>query len=998
MSIKSEKFIDLLKQMFEIDKADLDFGIYRIINYKRNVINKFLNEDLQSSLETQIKKIDSNADGIEDSIYSHLTTFFGRYYDEGDFISQRRYKDGAYAIPYNGEEVKLYWANYDQYYIKSSENFKDYSFKAGDKKISFKLVEADTELNNNKSLEGNKYFVLDDSKEFISVNHNELIIKFQFKVLPKSNKQEKLNGEILESILDKLKANPEYADYLLEVQQLRPTDKNKKRTLLEMELSNYTAKNSFDYFIHKDLGGFLRRELDFYIKNEVINLDYYDTTSEKELMTTLAIGKVISNIGKKIIEFLEQIENFQKKLWLKKKFVIDTNYCITLNKIPQKFYKEIIENENQINAWKELFSIEEEITLDNINDNKYLLVDTKFFDDEFKDKLIANFENLDKECDGLLIHSDNFQALSTIENKYKERVQCCYIDPPYNTNASKIIYKNGYEHSTWMSLLNDRLIKARNLISDEGIIEVAIDDFEFRYLHLIMENIFGISNFISNISILTNPKGRDQEFIAQSHDYSILYAKNKSIAKTNPFQLDNDALVKKYSLKEGNDIYRELPLKRTGSEKFREDRPYMFFPFLYNRENGEINIINIDEYKMIYDKINNKFNDEYLINLEKKYKNLGYDFVLPKDEKGNYLRWRWGYDSCKKGLDNNVIIAKITQKNNVNIYEKNFGDKYVTPKSLWVGDKYDASSKGTNILKNILPNNVFDYPKSIYTVKDNLVIGSDNDSIIMDFFGGSGTTAHATIELNREDDGSRKYILVEMGKYFDLVTKPRIEKVIYSKEWKNGKPVDREGISHMFKYIELEQYEDSLNNIEFDKYDKQLTYFNDAEREEYTLSYMLDFETKNSSTFLNINKLRNPFEYKLKIERNDEIKYRNVDLIETFNYLLGLNVEEIHSKESYDYDGKNIEKYFDGQFTFKRVEGKLNDGSKVLVIWRNLTDDIKIDNDVLNKYFEKKRIDIFEYDYIYVNGDNTLEITARDNHKIKLIDQEFKKLMFEDIE
>ncbi|MGV1026306.1 site-specific DNA-methyltransferase [Clostridium perfringens] len=998
MSIKSEKFIDLLKQMFEIDKAELDFGIYRIINYKRNVINKFLNEDLQSSLETQIKKIDSNADGIEDSIYSHLTTFFGRYYDEGDFISQRRYKDGAYAIPYNGEEVKLYWANYDQYYIKSSENFKDYSFKAGDKKISFKLVEADTELNNNKSLEGNKYFVLDDSKEFISVNNNELIIKFQFKVLPKSNKQEKLNGEILESILDKLKANPEYADYLLEVQQLRPTDKNKKRTLLEMELSNYTAKNSFDYFIHKDLGGFLRRELDFYIKNEVINLDYYDTTSEKELMTTLAIGKVISNIGKKIIEFLEQIENFQKKLWLKKKFVIDTNYCITLDRIDKKFYKEIIENKKQQNAWKKLFSIEEEITLENINDNKYLLVDTKFFNDEFKDKLIANFENLDKECDGLLIHSDNFQALSTIENKYKERVKCCYIDPPYNTNASKIIYKNGYEHSTWMSLLNDRLIKARNLISDEGIIEVAIDDFEFRYLHLIMENIFGISNFISNISILTNPKGRDQEFIAQSHDYSILYAKNKSIAKTNPFQLDNDALVKKYSLKEGNDIYRELPLKRTGSEKFREDRPYMFFPFLYNRENGEINIINIDEYKMIYDKINNKFNDEYLINLEKKYKNLGYDFVLPKDEKGNYLRWRWGYDSCKEGLDNNVIIAKITQKNNVNIYEKNFGDKYVTPKSLWVGDKYDASSKGTNILKNILPNNVFDYPKSIYTVKDNLVIGSDNDSIIMDFFGGSGTTAHATIELNREDDGSRKYILVEMGKYFDLVTKPRIEKVIYSKEWKNGKPVDREGISHMFKYIELEQYEDSLNNIEFDKDDKQLTYFNDEEREKYTLSYMLDFETKKSSTFLNIDKLRNPFEYKLKIERNDETKYRNVDLIETFNYLLGLNVEQISSKESYDYDGENIEKYFDGQFTFKRVEGKLNDGSKVLVIWRNLTDDIKIDNDVLNKYFEKKRIDVFEYDYIYVNGDNTLEITARDNHKIKLIDQEFKKLMFEDIE
>lgn len=296
MSIKSEKFIKLLEHMFEIDKSDLDFGIYRIINYKRNVINKFLNEDLLALVETEVKKIDSDVDGIEDRIYSHLTNFFSRYYDEGDFISQRRYKDGAYAIPYGGEEVKLYWANHDQYYIKSSENFKDYSFKAGDKKISFKLVEADTEFNNNKSLEGNKYFILDDGKDFVKINNNELIIKFQFKVLPKSNKQEKLNAQILEKIFDSLKGNPEYADYLLEVQQLKPTDKNKKRTLLEMELSNYTSKNSFDYFIHKDLGGFLRRELDFYIKNEVINLDYYDTTSEKELITTLAIGKVISII------------------------------------------------------------------------------------------------------------------------------------------------------------------------------------------------------------------------------------------------------------------------------------------------------------------------------------------------------------------------------------------------------------------------------------------------------------------------------------------------------------------------------------------------------------------------------------------------------------------------------------------------------------------------------------------------------------------------------
>ena len=968
MSIKSEKFIDLLKQMFEIDKAELDFGIYRIINYKRNVINKFLNEDLQSSLETQIKKIDSNADGIEDSIYSHLTTFFGRYYDEGDFISQRRYKDGAYAIPYNGEEVKLYWANYDQYYIKSSENFKDYSFKAGDKKISFKLVEADTELNNNKSLEGNKYFVLDDSKEFISVNNNELIIKFQFKVLPKSNKQEKLNGEILESILDKLKANPEYADYLLEVQQLRPTDKNKKRTLLEMELSNYTAKNSFDYFIHKDLGGFLRRELDFYIKNEVINLDYYDTTSEKELMTTLAIGKVISNIGKKIIEFLEQIENFQKKLWLKKKFVIDTNYCITLDRIDKKFYKEIIENKEQQNAWKELFKIEEEITLENINGNKYLLVDTKFFNDEFKEKLIANFENLDKECDGLLIHSDNYQALNLIKNKYEKNIKNIYIDPPYNANSSEILYKNTYKHSSWLSMMNDRLNISKYLLKDNGVLTVAIDENEQEKLGLLLSEIY--PNYKKDaIAVVHNPSGKQGTNFSYTHEYSyFVYPQNGRFI----------GLQERNEGEEDVRNFRDV----TGKESLRESGANCFYP-IYIKDNEIIGFGEVCDKNFHPNGVNVLRND-------------GIIEIYPIDPKGIERKWRFARNTVEE-IKNELIINYI---DNRNIYDiKRVKNKF-NFKTCWSDSKYSANNYGTQVLNSIMGKEVFSYPKSINTVKDSIIAATNYEKniITLDFFAGSGTTGNAILELNREDKGNRKYILVEMGKYFYTATKPRIEKVIYSKEWKNGKPVDREGISHMFKYIELEQYEDSLNNIEFDKDDKQLTYFNDEEREEYTLSYMLDFETKKSSTFLNIDKLRNPFEYKLKIERNDETKYRNVDLIETFNYLLGLNVEQISSKESYDYDGENIEKYFDGQFTFKRVEGKLNDGSKVLVIWRNLTDDIKIDNNVLNKYFEKKRIDVFEYDYIYVNGDNTLEITARDNHKIKLIDQEFKKLMFEDIE
>ena len=198
----------------------------------------------------------------------------------------------------------------------------------------------------------------------------------------------------------------------------------------------------------------------------------------------------------------------------------------------------------------------------------------------------------------------------------------------------------------------------------------------------------------------------------------------------------------------------------------------------------------------------------------------------------------------------------------------------------------------------------------------------------------------------------------------------------------------------MFKYMNLDQYEDTLNNIVFNE-NKGIKKLDERLQEEYTLSYMLDMESKESNALLNINKLTNPFEYKLNIERNNETNYRNIDLVETFNYLLGLHVEQISPKESYNYDGETIEKYDGGTYIFKRVEGKLRDNKKVLIVWRNLTDDIKTDNDVLNAYFDKKDITLDEYDYVYINGDNTIAINNYSNDKVKLIDEEFKTLMFD---
>ncbi len=200
--------------------------------------------------------------------------------------------------------------------------------------------------------------------------------------------------------------------------------------------------------------------------------------------------------------------------------------------------------------------------------------------------------------------------------------------------------------------------------------------------------------------------------------------------------------------------------------------------------------------------------------------------------------------------------------------------------------KYSATSHGTNLLKDMLGDNDFSFPKSIHLVEDCLRVSSlrKNDTVL-DYFGGSGTTAHATINLNREDEGNRKYILVEMGHHFDSVLKPRVKKAVYAEKWKDAKPVSREsGLSHIIKHQRIESYEDALNNIEF------------AERENYLfneplLSYLFGSETRESPTLLNITKLQNPFDYQLNIVKDMQTHTQTVDLPETFNYLIGLTVQ-----------------------------------------------------------------------------------------------------------
>jgi adenine-specific DNA-methyltransferase len=259
----------------------------------------------------------------------------------------------------------------------------------------------------------------------------------------------------------------------------------------------------------------------------------------------------------------------------------------------------------------------------------------------------------------------------------------------------------------------------------------------------------------------------------------------------------------------------------------------------------------------------------------------------------------------------------------------------------------------------------------------------------LDYFAGSGTTSHAVINLNREDAGHRKFILIEGGEHFETVIVPRIKKVVFTPEWSDGKPVrpsnqeEADRSPRIIKILRLESYEDALNNLDLIRSELQQSLLdaNHDVREDYTLRYMLDVESKDSQSLLNIQAFADPFKYTLNIATNTvgETKRTNVDLVETFNWLLGLRV-----------------KHLDTIRGFRIVHGTNQDGEKVLVIWRNVEEN---PNAKLDEFFQKQGYNTkdMEFDLIYVNGDNNLENLKKDEDtwKVRLIEEEFGRLMFD---
>ncbi len=1034
LSAPIDKLKSFLNELFQFESQDLDFGVYKILHHKRKEIKQFIDELLEEKVTKEFetltaeekKKLQQQLDDLkqeqsiknwleakaandggriniyekdfkediakykkleqwlnsvyvseetQNQIYNHLYQFFSRYYDKGDFISKRRFgKNEKYMVPYNGEETHFYWANHDQYYIKSSETFHQFSFKipiaSGNLSVRFKLTEARVEQGNVKK-EDTNYFVFSDKEP--EINQQEAVFFFEYRPLTdaekkevkSNNKQEDLNNKAYETIKEKHKNNSLLAELW------EPETQNDEKPRLLKKLNHYTRKNNYDFFIHKDLKGFLQRELDFYIKSEMVNVDdLYVTEADRHFETlrnNLKEIKVFKNIAETIIDFVSQIEDFQKKLWEKKKFVIQTEWVITIDRLVEYVGEEaarpvlekVIENKEQVREWKYLFGEEvfddwDDITIEalcierkeaqqemDFNEDKSdkiwkkLPIDTVHFNFLFKENLLNSLSNnilLDSYLDGIVSNSDNYQALELTKAKFNNRITGLYLDPPYNTNATVIIYKNGFKNSSWITLMADRIHQINDLLSNNGMFCITIDDYEFTNLQNLIKRTIADRDIRTTV-IEYNYRGRVKSNFATTHEYGIWgIPENQDIVtrlKTN-----------------ADDIRRNL--RRTGTGSRRYESPTLFYAIEVDEDTLDI----IEVHKPI--NINTSISN---INSSEPNTVL----IWPIDNDGIERRWYYGHDRVRNEKNDTVYAKRIN--GDIQIHYVKEG-KPVRRKSVWTGKKYDASTYGTELINDlfgITEFKKFDYPKSIYAVKESLEAMTDDPAAwFMDYFGGSGTTFHATQLMNYEDNGNRKCYIVDQGEYVYSVINPRIKKIAYTYDWKDGKPKNSSmnGLGVFFKYQRLEQYEEALENISFNQDEK--TVQQAMEFDAYMPKYFLEFETKGSPALVNTELMKDPWNYQLRIW--DGYTYdteQAVDLVETFNYLIGLHMEKFIAKEF------NNTKY-------KFIYGHDNDATKILVIWRNVkdwsVDEFKTDREVLQQEMAE-----YEYDALYINDQAHIE-------------------------
>lgn len=893
MTTSRDKFIALLRDdILKLDLAELDFGIYRILNYRRREIDAFLEGELPKKIESALATLPgAPTEDEQGRIFHHLYTFFSRYYDDGDFVTRpRRGRKAAYSVPYNGQDVHFWWATKGSHYVKSGERFASYVWHDGPRRIRIEVTAADVEKDNVK---GAKRYYLPDS---IEEAEGELRVKLAFRPLDQDevkrfegkrraddDEEDEDEGEALEG----RSAQDRILNAWLDGGGARKTriPAGVDKALLKKHLHRYVAGQSSDFFVHPQLGEFLAGELDYYLKNEF--LDIWDRADGDALARERGKLAVVRDVGRAIIAFLAAIEDVQAQLFEKRKCVLASDWLARVSALPQTkaaqaLVDEACANVAQVNEWLAWLG-EEPLKgraaaspakrgAELLTAYPHLCIHTRHFDEGFKYRLLALFDDIEAATSGTLIHSENYAALRTLEYAYTQRVKCIYIDPPYNTPASRIAYKNDFEQASWLALMYERVAAGQRLIEPELPQVIAIDDFELVNLCMQIDSTLLEQQERNIVVVNHHPQGAGGNNVSRTHEYAVLIS-----GKERAFH---------GKLKSESGEQRPFMRSGTGQNNFRRWREKSFYALLVRRKTKEV--IGVEDPPPL--------GSSYPTGDASK----GVARVYPIGADGAERVWRNSYLTGRRLAEE----GKLRASENLTIYStvENEGKRGAIA-SNWTDKRFNAGTHGTNLLADMFGDaSMFTYPKSVWTVYDFIdsMLWPDDDAIALDYFAGSGTTAHAVININRSDGGTRRFVLVEQGEYFDTVLLPRIAKVIACPEWKDGRP--KAGVAMtgddehwsarspaLVQVLRLERYEDSLDALELPgeavaRRAGQMRFAGDT-----LLRYVHEATVGKASVTLNHERLAHPFDYRIPQTQNGAPALAGVDLAATALLLLGLH-------------------------------------------------------------------------------------------------------------
>ncbi|GAA9024768.1 hypothetical protein BTM297_07780 [Helicobacter pylori] len=652
----------------------------------------------------------------------------------------------------------------DLYYVKSETIYKDFCFELENIIFNFDTSSLESKKNNEKV---DLVFNLKDTDTKTNT------LNFSVTLSSKGN-QTKMSEILKECSNQGVKLDEE---------------------VLKKAFVKFKKQGSMDYFIHKNALGFLKEQLDLYLFEYLFKeMTEFDDKRLNGINT-------IKEVALQVISLVSEFENELCKIWNKPRFVLNSHFIVSLDQLKAKNYdlNKITNHKNypkQVQEWQDL-NLK---TTDNLLENEFLPLDTLYFKD-----LEEEIKNLfsEDEINGTLIKSENYQALNSLKNRYKETIDCVYIDPPFNT-GSDFAYIDKFQDSTWLSLMHNRLELAYDFLSPQGSFYLHLDNNANYLGRMLLNDIFGKENFRNEI-IWRRKQATSygDKYFGVVSDTIFLYSKtDKNIFHT---------------IKSLNDENTQKYIKERFVFSDKDGRKYMKSPL--------VNSLNRPNLKYVFQGINPPPNG-----------------------------WLYSQTRMQELFDNNELL--IPNDPNARIYRKIFLDKYEGQEisNLWL----DISIVNPMAIEQ----EDFQTQKPEKLLERIIQTSSDENSIVLDFFAGSGTTCAVAHKLKR------KYIGIEMGEHFERVILPRLKKVIGGFKSGAAKEFNKGGV---VKVYALESYEEILRKIKYEDNDKPLA---------YDEQYSDLVECKNESYTLNV----------------EALEKMGVDIKETLENLWGLKVEFFNEK------------------------------------------------------------------------------------------------------